>query len=931
MYSDWQTVGMVFSYKRSRQPHESQITRIMCCTDEERKRYNEQLLSIVKTHVAPSFAKNQKTGDFYAAYNKPGAVYDWLKHVDPPEDWLLVLDSDMYLRRPFYPQFFNATRGWCVSADYTYMVGVNNELATRHIPEVEPRHDTLAGPYGRRGDQVGGFFFMHRDDMKRVAPMWLSYTEDVREDPESWRLTGDQYVEKGGKPWISEMYGYAFGAAKANVWHKWDKKTMMYPTYRPTDCQMYSDWQSVGAAFSFKMSGQPGSVIRVMCCPEEQAKNYNKGLLGMVDTWVAPDASHSKRTGDRYAAYNKPEAVIDWLDHNAPKHDYVLVLDSDMVLRRPFFVENMGPRKGLAVGARYTYMIGVANELAVRHIPHVPPRNDTLAGPFGRRGDQVGGFFFIHKDDLKAMSHDWLKFSEDVRVDDQAYRLSGDVYAIHPGDRPWISEMYGYAFGAANHNVWHKWDTFSMIYPGYEPREGIPKLMHYGLLFEIGKNYSFDKHWHYDFDVTVCPPWDLKDPKRRTHGIFPDPPRPSSLKKDDFIGYYKDLLAIETISTLNAAFCDYHISHCPPSEQLVSVCKEVFSLYNEAREFIQEAEASYDCQDFHPKCAEWKESGECVKNENYMTENCRKTCDKCNKIEKYFPETTTKELEEKLAKMSKELQPLSEDPDNKGGAGSVPKAEAPLVIPKQEQPVTIIPRNEAPPKQEVRAASPPMQSSPPPSPAPIDSPPPTSPPPESPSPVKPPPKKVVTRQVNRAQLDPKKSSQKALMVRCYKLSLGIDEVKDCVKAAKEGKEYEVPKKAAAGKAAEGEEAAPKAKHAESHLTLDGEGAATETGNDEVAKAKAPSTEGAEGNAGKKNIRVVQRDLEDLSLTQGDGKKGKAPVIDAPVVGPSLHALLGHLNTWQALLLWLVVVVAFLALVPRIAKLRRRQRSGMRTE
>lgn len=55
--------------------------------------------------------------------------------------------------------------------------------------------------------------------------------------------------------------------------------------------------------------------------------------------------------------------------------------------------------------------------------------------------------------------------------------------------------------------------------------------MHYGLLFEIGKNYSFDKHWHYDFDVTVCPPWDLKDPKRRTHGIFPEPPRPSSLRK----------------------------------------------------------------------------------------------------------------------------------------------------------------------------------------------------------------------------------------------------------------------------------------------------------------------------------------------------------------------------------------------------------------
>ena len=47
---------------------------------------------------------------------------------------------------------------------------------------------------------------------------------------QSWRLTGDQYVEKGGKPWISEMYGYAFACAKSNVWHKWDINVMHYPT-----------------------------------------------------------------------------------------------------------------------------------------------------------------------------------------------------------------------------------------------------------------------------------------------------------------------------------------------------------------------------------------------------------------------------------------------------------------------------------------------------------------------------------------------------------------------------------------------------------------------------------------------------------------------------------------------------------------------------
>lgn len=29
------------------------------------------------------------------------------------------------------------------------------------------------------------------------------------------------------------MYGYAFGAAKADVWHTVDRHSMLYPGYRP--------------------------------------------------------------------------------------------------------------------------------------------------------------------------------------------------------------------------------------------------------------------------------------------------------------------------------------------------------------------------------------------------------------------------------------------------------------------------------------------------------------------------------------------------------------------------------------------------------------------------------------------------------------------------------------------------------------------------
>ena len=50
--------------------------------------------------------------------------------------------------------------GWGVSAFYGYLQGVNNELALKHVPHVEPRNDSLAGPVGRRGDQVGMYYHL---------------------------------------------------------------------------------------------------------------------------------------------------------------------------------------------------------------------------------------------------------------------------------------------------------------------------------------------------------------------------------------------------------------------------------------------------------------------------------------------------------------------------------------------------------------------------------------------------------------------------------------------------------------------------------------------------------------------------------------------------------------------------------------------------
>ncbi|MBA0733257.1 hypothetical protein Gogos_017292 [Gossypium gossypioides] len=64
---------------------------------------------------------------------------------------------------------------------------------------------------------VGGLLALHIDDLRVLAPLWLSRTEEVHEDRAHWEtnITGDIY----GEGWISEMYGYAFGAAEPILLH----------------------------------------------------------------------------------------------------------------------------------------------------------------------------------------------------------------------------------------------------------------------------------------------------------------------------------------------------------------------------------------------------------------------------------------------------------------------------------------------------------------------------------------------------------------------------------------------------------------------------------------------------------------------------------------------------------------------------------------
>jgi hypothetical protein len=54
-----------------------------------------------------------------------------------------------------------------------------------------------------------------------------------------------------------------------------------------TDCAKYQDWQTIAAAFAWRQSGQPGSVIRVANCNQEDTKKYSKKMLDYVETHMA--------------------------------------------------------------------------------------------------------------------------------------------------------------------------------------------------------------------------------------------------------------------------------------------------------------------------------------------------------------------------------------------------------------------------------------------------------------------------------------------------------------------------------------------------------------------------------------------------------------------------------------------------------------------
>ena len=234
-------------------------------------------------------------------------------------------------------------------------------------------------------------------------------------------------------------------------------------------------------------------------------------------------------------------------------------------------------KKGVVVSEHVGYLdVGLRNGL--QHM-FLPPEAAEYAGadvnvhatppPDGLKISAGGWYHFFHIDDIRKIAHRWLYYCEQMRLNPQRYWrvegsdgkggvgfggadhdiLTGDAY-VGKGQAPWISEMYGYVFSAAEAKLRHILTEGVVVYPDEigAGRLEEPYIIHYGLHCAVG-SFRFTKYSYGNFDATGC-----------TGKTFGDPPAPTRQER----------LCSETVLTINDAMCQYY--NKPEAPQQVSKC-----------------------------------------------------------------------------------------------------------------------------------------------------------------------------------------------------------------------------------------------------------------------------------------------------------------------------------------------------------------------
>lgn len=456
-------------------------------------------------------------------------------------------------------------------------------------------------------------------------------------------------------------------------------------------CSPSMDWKSIAVFHTFKTSGwKDTNITRLLACTPEQLKSYKGMDIG--PTFVFNDQQSVSGYGDS-PTYNKPAGIMHFTQEANIEEEFILFVDADMLFRRVIHPHDFKARKGLVISEWVWYIqYGIRDGLAEQFLSS--PQAIEHA-----RNTHGGYYHLFHVEDARKVAPLWLHYTREFRHHPEKYfkdlpgsKLKHDIDTYQKGlgygQVPWISEMYGYAFAAAEIGLEHKFtrggggvlygdDFLTLNHDG-------PFLSHYTLSCHIPsiEIYNGDKNErNYDEDNP-----EFVFDKNHFRAFNPLDCNDGFLFKRPKISFVDEGAAscAENVERLNNALCDFYRRNCPPKSQAhknaIRYCpwnpNTPFKLHYEKvipapcgnrleEEYCKESvengrcqedpsfmqlnclkecgfcaimqpnsqyiDASNDCKDLIKPhlCNKLAAEMECVLNPTYMTVNCRSTCGKC--------------------------------------------------------------------------------------------------------------------------------------------------------------------------------------------------------------------------------------------------------------------------------------------------------------
>lgn len=154
--------------------------------------------------------------DHYVPYNKITAVMEWIvaKHASLPVDQIVVIiDVDVVLLEDISYLAVDVKKGAPMGAkgfmSFTGEDTPMDRMLKRYCntPHCAKGADPLAVPY-----------FVHKDDLLRMAPMWLAKAKQIRKDTTPWSSVNDWRTDKGTQlAWTAEQWAFLLTAAEIDL------------------------------------------------------------------------------------------------------------------------------------------------------------------------------------------------------------------------------------------------------------------------------------------------------------------------------------------------------------------------------------------------------------------------------------------------------------------------------------------------------------------------------------------------------------------------------------------------------------------------------------------------------------------------------------------------------------------------------------------